>query len=207
MHPLVAKLLRGLQKDRDLPVATRVRKIVGSAAALVNARVVLRTCNEVGARARSFGRPRVDNRGRITIGEDFALAAKFGTVELATAPGGSLDIGDSVTINYGTLISARQHVKIGNRVNIGPFCIVSDSELPLPLDGGPEDVVRSIEIGDDVWLAGHVTLLPGARIGAGTVIAAGSVVSGEVPAHAVASGIPARVLHVSNIPTHVESHG
>ena len=207
MHPLVAKLLRGLKKDRDLPVSTRVGKVVRSGAALVNARLILRACDEVGARARSFGRPRIENRGRITIGEDFALAATFGTVELATAPGGSIEIGNGVTINYGTAISARRHVKIGHRVNIGPFCIVSDSELPLPLDGGPEDVVSAIEIGDDVWLAGHVTLLPGARIGAGTVIAAGSVVSGVVPAHAVASGIPARVLHVSNIPTHVESHG
>jgi acetyltransferase-like isoleucine patch superfamily enzyme len=39
-----------------------------------------------------------------------------------------------------------------------------------------------------------VTVLPGARIGAGAVIAAGSVVAGEIPAGAVAGGIPARVL-------------
>ena len=204
MHPLVAKLLRGLQKDRDLPMSRRMLSVVRSAAALVNARIFLRDCDVVGARARSFGRPRIDNRGQIAIGQDFALASGFGTVAIATAPEGQIEIGDSVTINYGTAISARQQIKIGNRVNIGPFCIISDSDLPLPLDGGPEDVARPIEIGDDVWLACRVTLLPGARIGAGAVIAAGSVVSGDVPARAVASGIPARVLHVSNTPHHVE---
>jgi acetyltransferase-like isoleucine patch superfamily enzyme len=206
MHPLVSKLLRGLHKDRDLPVSMRVRRVMRSAAALLNARIFLRDCDAVGARARSFGRPRIDNRGHIAIGTDFALASSYGTVELATAPGGRIDIGDSVTINYGTAISARQQIKIGDRVNIGPFCIVSDSELPLPLDGGPEDVVRPIEIGDDVWLAGRVTLLPGARIGAGAVIAAGSVVYGDVHAYAIASGIPARVLHVSKTPRPVGGH-
>lgn len=205
MHPLAAKLLRGLKKDRDLPLSSRLAKVARSAAALASARIFLRDCDEVGARARSFGRPRIDNRGHITIGEDFAMASALGAAELATAGGGCIEIGNSVTINYGTAISARQHIKIGDRVNIGPFCIVADSQLPLPLDAGPEDVVRSIEIGDDVWLASRVTLLPGARIGAGAVIAAGSVVSGDVPAHAVASGVPARVLHVANALHHVAS--
>ena len=53
-----------------------------------------------------------------------------------------------------------------------------------------------IEIGDDVWLAGRVMVRPGSRIGAGAVIGAGSVVDGEIPAGAIASGAPARVLRI-----------
>jgi acetyltransferase-like isoleucine patch superfamily enzyme len=51
-----------------------------------------------------------------------------------------------------------------------------------------------VEIGDGVWLAARVTVLPGSRIGAGAVIAAGSVVAGDIPAGNVAGGIPARIL-------------
>src|SRR5262249_16843342 len=53
---------------------------------------------------------------------------------------------------------------------------------------------RPVEIGADVWIAGRVTVLPGTTIGDGSVITAGSVVSGTIPAGVVAGGVPARVL-------------
>src|SRR6185503_13016311 len=51
-----------------------------------------------------------------------------------------------------------------------------------------------ITIEDDVWLAGRVSVLRGSRIGRGSVITAGSVVSGEIPAGVIAGGVPARVI-------------
>jgi acetyltransferase-like isoleucine patch superfamily enzyme len=79
---------------------------------------------------------------------------------------------------------------------IGNYCIVADTEIPGIGDppGGPQIEPRPVDIGDGAWLAARVTVLPGSRIGAGAVVAAGSVVSGEIPDGALAGGIPARIL-------------
>jgi acetyltransferase-like isoleucine patch superfamily enzyme len=52
----------------------------------------------------------------------------------------------------------------------------------------------AVDIGDDVWLARGVIVLPGSHIGEGSVIAAGTVVRGTIPAWVVAAGSPARVI-------------
>lgn len=57
--------------------------------------------------------------------------------------------------------------------------------------GGDREPVR---IGDDVWIGARVTILPGADIGNGAVIGAGSVVRGKIPPMVVAAGNPARVV-------------
>ncbi|MCC2876636.1 hypothetical protein LK536_10170 [Lachnoclostridium pacaense] len=54
------------------------------------------------------------------------------------------------------------------------------------------DVCR-VTIGDNCWIAGNVTILAGSKIGSGCVIGVGSVVSGEIPDHSVAYGVPCRV--------------
>jgi acetyltransferase-like isoleucine patch superfamily enzyme len=48
---------------------------------------------------------------------------------------------------------------------------------------------------DEAWIGAHVTVLPGVRIGKGAVIGAGAVVTRDVPAGAVAHGVPARVMY------------
>jgi acetyltransferase-like isoleucine patch superfamily enzyme len=116
-----------------------------------------------------------------------------------TGPHGVIEIGDGVYINYGALISANSRVTIGCDVMIGNYTIVGDTEVPGI--GEPSSArrleARNIVIGDGAWLAARVIVLPGAEIGAGAVIAAGSIVSGSIPPNAVAGGIPARVLRVS----------
>lgn len=49
-------------------------------------------------------------------------------------------------------------------------------------------------IGDDVWIGDRVTVLPGVHIGNGCIIAAGAVVTKDVPEYTVAAGVPARVV-------------
>jgi acetyltransferase-like isoleucine patch superfamily enzyme len=192
MNVHVEKLVRALGRDRQEPLTEIFRKVVTNAHAIGCAMTYLRRCDVLGARARSFGRPHIENRGSLVIGDDFAASCTFGTVLLATALHGQLVIGNRVTINYGSAITSASRVWLGNRVMVGPYCVIADTEAPLVDDVHPS----AIEIGDDVWLAGHVTVRPGARIGAGAVIGAGSVVEGDIPAWAVASGAPARVLRI-----------
>lgn len=161
------------------------------------ARVVLRNSNSVGRNARCFGRVHIENRGRMRMGDDFALGGALAAVQIATAPGGILGIGDEVTIEYGTSISVRSGLSIGSRVRFGPYCVISDSELPLPLDLPSDWSAREIMIGDDVWIGARVTVMPGVRIGDRAVVAAGSVVTADIDDDALAAGSPATTVRVA----------
>jgi FkbH-like protein len=180
------------ERNRDLPLSTKMRDDLTFVAQAALARVWLRECDVVGSWVRVFGgRPLVDNEGRIEIGERCRLFCSFAPVELRTGPSGTLAIGERCGVNFGTVIHVSKKVTIGNDVDIGPYCIISDTDGPAPngvTEGAP------VEIGDGVWLASRVTILPGSRIGKGAVITAGSVVSGEIPEGVVAGGTPARVL-------------
>jgi carbonic anhydrase/acetyltransferase-like protein (isoleucine patch superfamily) len=162
----------------------------------VMAFVWLRACDSVGTNTRTFFHPHIENRGRILIGSGVRLNSNWAPLELVTGPQGVIEIGDGVYINYGTLVSAQRHVRIGANVMVGNYSIIADTEIPGISEppGAPQLEARRVDIGDGAWLAARVTVLPGARIGAGAIIAAGSVVAGEIPAGAVAGGIPARVL-------------
>jgi acetyltransferase-like isoleucine patch superfamily enzyme len=156
----------------------------------------LRTCDKVGAGTRTFRRPNVENRGRIELGSRVRLNSHWAPTELVSGPDGCIEIGDNVFVNYGTIISAQQRVRIGANCMIGNYCIIADTEIPGIGNppGGPTTEARAVDIGEGVWLAARIVILPGTRIGAGATIAAGSIVAGDIPANSVAGGIPARVL-------------
>jgi acetyltransferase-like isoleucine patch superfamily enzyme len=179
-----------------MSVVARLRAGPAWLTSTLGARIWLRDCDQVGAKTRTFWRPNIENRGRIVLGSRVRLNSNWAPVELVTGPRGVIEIGDGVYINYGSMISAHQSVRIGSRVMLGNFCIVADTEIPGIGEppGRPSIEPRSVQIGDGAWLAARVTVLPGARIGAGAVIAAGSVVAGDIPPGSVAGGIPARIL-------------
>jgi len=162
-------------------------------AQLATAPFFLRKCDRVGRRPRTLCAPRIVNEGHIEIGDDVVLLSRWCPVEIVTSPHGRIEIGNDVHINYATLISAQHKVRLGNRVQIGQYVIISDTEAPAGSQVGPGEA-RPIEIGDDVWLAGRVTVLPGVKIGTGAVVTAGSLVCSDLPPRVVAGGVPARVL-------------
>jgi len=146
--------------------------------------------------ARVKGRPILAGEGEITIGSRLILMNTYLPSELRCAAGARIAIGRNVQINYGVLIAARQSVTIGDNVLVGNLSVIADTAFPtLPDQLAPaDDPPQGIEIGNDVWLAARVTVLPGAKIGRGSVIGAGSVVRGTIPPGVVAMGNPARPL-------------
>lgn len=105
-------------------------------------------------------------------------------------------IGDAVTLN-GVEIHGSGAATIGSYVHIGIDTLImtqnhnfKDAEL-LPYDH--TFVARAVSIGDCVWIGARVTILPGAEIGEGAIIQAGSVVHGKIPACSIAGGNPAKV--------------
>lgn len=183
-------------KESFLKFWARARYVPTWLTSSFGAKIWLRSCNQVGAKTRTFWRPNIENQGRIVLGARVRINSHWAPVELVSGPNGVIDIADNVYINYGSIISAHQSVKVGANVMFGNYCIVADTDIPgigHPHSNASIDP-RPVEIGEGAWLAARVTVLPGSRIGAGAVIAAGSVVAGDIPAGHVAGGIPARVL-------------
>ena len=110
-----------------------------------------------------------------------------------------ISLGDDVTINTGCFLVGLGGLTIGDNVMLGPGTkIVTTAhrfeQLDVPMQREPLETAE-IVIGSDVWFGFDAKVMPGARIGDGAVIAAGAVVTaGEIPAFAVAAGVPARVV-------------
>lgn len=138
----------------------------------------------------------VRNAGRLSVGNRVAFHAGPVATELTTQPGGRLEIGDDVMINYGCSFNASQLLQIGNRCRIGIGVVLSDSHLHReePERRGERPEPKTLVIEDDVWLANRVIVLPGVRLGRGCIVGAGSVVTASVPANMLAAGNPARVI-------------
>jgi maltose O-acetyltransferase len=161
---------------------------------VTRSRWILRDCDRVGRFSRlGEGNAVVDNRGTIEIGERTRLMGRFAPVELRTGERGRLTIGDRTLVNYGTTVQAASSVSIGSDVDIGPYCVICDVDVG-GLDCPAAEPPRPIVIGSHAWLATRVVVRPGAVIGDGTVVAAGSVVDGVLPPRVVAAGSPARVV-------------
>jgi len=127
----------------------------------------------------------------------YRLGQEFRCV-LATGKHGVIEIGDDTGIN-GTAIYADKHITIGKRVMIGGGSRIMDIDCH-PVDVLPRryaaehEPARPVTIEDDAWLGAEVFVMPGVTIGKGSVIAARSVVTSDIPAMVVAGGIPARVI-------------
>jgi acetyltransferase-like isoleucine patch superfamily enzyme len=131
----------------------------------------------------------------VTLGD--AVHVHQGTV-IQTGEGGSVDIGAETHIQPRCQFSAyKGAIRIGARVEIAPNCAFypynHEIRAGLPVRSQPLRSKGGIVVGDDAWLGYGVIVLDGARIGEGAVIGAGSVVTGDIPAGAVAVGAPARV--------------
>ncbi len=116
-----------------------------------------------------------------------------------TGLGGEIIVGSQSSIHPGChLYSYVEPIVIGNGVMIAPNCALYSYDHGIAsgktIREQPLQSKGPISIGDDAWLGVRVTVLNGVRIGKGAVIAAGSIVTQDVPDSAVAAGVPARVV-------------
>lgn len=110
--------------------------------------------------------------------------------------GFNIEIGENFFANYGLVILDCAPVIFGKNCFLGPQCGIYTAVHPLDAKERAAGVewARPVTVGNDVWMGGHVTVLPGVAIGDRAVIGAGSVVTHDVPAGVVAAGNPCRVL-------------
>jgi acetyltransferase-like isoleucine patch superfamily enzyme len=128
-------------------------------------------------------------------------ASLYGPCKIQTiSPSARIHLGEGASFNGTSIVCRSSKISIGARTMIGPNVTIVDSPFhPVwpPVDRNAysgTELDASVDIGQDVWIGAQVIVLPGSRIGRGSVIAAGSIVKGEVPPNCLAAGSPARVV-------------
>lgn len=110
--------------------------------------------------------------------------------------GCNIFVGEGFFANFNLTVLDEAEVRIGDNVFIGPN--VSIYTACHPLDAATRNTLvewsEPVTIGNNVWIGGSTTILPGVTIGDNVVIGAGSVVAKDIPSDCVAVGNPARVI-------------
>ena len=111
--------------------------------------------------------------------------------------GKNVRIGDNSGIGVNCRLSGK--VTIGKDVMMGPSTVLytrnhnfARTDIPMNRQGFMAE--EPITIGDDVWIGAHVLIMPGVTVGQGSILAAGSIVTKDVPEYSVAGGNPAKVI-------------
>jgi acetyltransferase-like isoleucine patch superfamily enzyme len=167
-------------------------------------------CEHVGENFEMEQLPFILGTGRIFIGNNVVFAGKpvfgFGN-RLQALP--EVHIGNDCFIGHACSLVASVSVRIGNH------CLLAGGVQIYDYDGHPVDAerrrakeptppeaIRPVVIGDDVWIGTNAFILKGVTVGPRSVIAAGSVVTRDVPPDVVVAGNPARVVkHLAEQPT------
>lgn len=109
--------------------------------------------------------------------------------------GNGISIGEHTFINYDCIMLDAGRITIGSNCKIGPRCQFFTPNHPIDYmeRRNPVETGLPIRIGNDCWLGGCVTVCPGVTIGDRCIIAAGSVVTRDIPSDSLAAGNPAVV--------------
>lgn len=109
-----------------------------------------------------------------------------------------LKVGNNVDFALDVLVTCTGGVTIGDRVLIGYRTQILSSNHNIPML--PEHIFyaghihKEVIIEEDVWIGANCIILPGVTIGKGAVVAAGSVVTKDVPSNTIVGGVPARII-------------
>lgn len=208
---------RHVALDPDVPLGTLVQRMLSVAAGLMRGAVLLRRRIVLGrgARVRSSSKLRTTgglirieeyclidclSHEGISLGRNFKLGAYSRMIVSGSIAdlGKGIKIGDNVGIGEFAYIGGAGGVVIGSDCIIGQYLSVHPENHTF---SDPDRLIRNqgvtrqgIEIGPGCWIGAKVTILDGAKIGRGSVIAAGSVVTSNFPDRSVIGGVPAKLL-------------
>ena len=132
--------------------------------------------------------------GKITIGKRCHV---FPGAKIITY-GGTINIGDDVTVNPYTILYGDGGLTIGSGTRIAAHCMIipanhnfKDPDTPIHKQGCS---AKGIDIGPDVWIGAGVKILDGVTIGKGAVIGAGTIVNRDIKPFDIAVGVPVKIV-------------
>ena len=123
------------------------------------------------------------------IDEQFGLFPPF-----YTDYGMNIKVGKHVFINSACCFQDQGGIEIGDNVQIGHQTVIATLNHDLNPEKHWNMLPAPVKIGNNVWIGSHATILSGVTVGDNAVIAAGAVVTKDVPANTVVAGVPARVI-------------
>jgi acetyltransferase-like isoleucine patch superfamily enzyme len=110
-------------------------------------------------------------------------------------------MGDSVDIGENVIIRGGGGITVGSRVLIAAGAAIVSVGHPIRPPRWGVTIGNPIVIGDEVWIGINAVVLPGVTIGEGAIVAAGAVVTKDVPPYSIVAGVPAKVIK------HIELQG
>jgi acetyltransferase-like isoleucine patch superfamily enzyme len=135
-----------------------------------------------------------DNNTGITIGSGVFI----GRNTILSCKNGDIVLGDGANVGFNCEIFSAARVEVGRDVLLAAYCYViggdhdwSDPAVPVHAQ---ERRASGVRLGDGAWLGAGAKVLDGVTVGPGAIVGAGAVVRADVPARAVAVGVPARVV-------------
>lgn len=116
--------------------------------------------------------------------------------------GSYIQVGKNANLSIGnTFINREVKIICNNKITIGDNCIIAMGTVIRDNDGGNHKIIspyytnsKPITIGNHVWIGENVMILKGVSIGEGAIIAAGSLVTKDIPPHCLAMGTPAKIV-------------
>jgi acetyltransferase-like isoleucine patch superfamily enzyme len=200
----IAGLKRLLNVSRRFLASYGIFGVLDIALSLVTTKVRFRN-------ARIIRRP-VYIRGKrwIKVGNGFTTgrALRMEAFPADSSDRVRIEIGDHVQLNDYVHITAVDHVQIGNHVLIASKVFISDhnhgkysgegQDSPLIPPAARALFFKPVVIEDNVWIGEFVSILPGVRIGEGSIIGTMSVVTRDIPPFSIAVGSPAEVIKQFN---------
>jgi maltose O-acetyltransferase len=126
----------------------------------------------------------------------------YGKMDIEGAGGilANLIIGAECMLTTPVYLNASGEIRIGDRVTIGHHVVIitDNHQMDNPWKRGGERYTAPVVIEDGVWVGARVTILPGVTLGRGCVVAAGAVVTRDVPPNTLVGGVPAHPIKELN---------
>jgi acetyltransferase-like isoleucine patch superfamily enzyme len=151
-------------------------------------------CARVGAGSRALGHIWIHGEGQVEIGANVVLDGRVAPIELRTAKGGRLIIGDGVRIDGGSSLEAEGRIELRARVHVQGYAKIIDNHFHN-ITGNRHDrpPPGEVVLEEDAIICTGAILLPGAWVGQGARVGARAVLSKRIPPGVTVSGNPARV--------------
>ena len=139
----------------------------------------------------------LDAKGTNNKGISIGNGVFVGRNTILSCKNGDIVIEDRANIGFNCEIFSASRVRVGKDILIAAYTylvggdhLYDRTDIPVLQQGR---TARGIDVGDGTWLGTHVVVTDGSTIGRDVIIGAGAVVVGEIPAFAIATGIPAKV--------------
>ena len=139
---------------------------------------------------------KMETRVSLKKNSEFKVNGNFsiGTgTDIRVFENGKLELGSGYINGYTQIVCAKS-IKIGNDVAIARDVIIRDTDAH-DIIGKKHEKIRPVIIGNHVWIGAKAMIMKGVTIGDGAIVAAGAVVTKDVPPNSIVAGVPAKVIN------------